>query len=272
MGFFNKIKDLFTDEIEEVEPIKKEVIQVEIATPKQENKEEKANISDSKVIKKIEKNPAPVFFSDSDFEDLRYSSTNREKKQQRSNYSYKQNNQKKNKEEEKPKVFKPTPIISPVYGILDKNYSKDDISVKPVTKTEPQSSTKELSIDLVRKKAFGTLEEELETELFNTNSILFKQEIEEVEEKDLFEELKNKEQETIHNNDEGDILEELNLSDLTIDDINDNDDPIDELESDQNMLVEELVQMFEEDDDKLTEGDLFELIDSMYEKEDDIND
>ena len=31
------------------------------------------------------------------------------------------------KEEPKPKKFKPTPVISPVYGVLDKNYTKEEV-------------------------------------------------------------------------------------------------------------------------------------------------
>ena len=35
------------------------------------------------------------------------------------------------------KKFKPTPIISPVYGILDKNYHKEDIVNKKNTEFKP---------------------------------------------------------------------------------------------------------------------------------------
>lgn len=93
------------------------------------------------------------------------------------------------------KTFTPSPIISPVYGILDKNYTKDDIVdkkdglkrekiVKPVVKKDAgktiEEAEKELDeevvkpapvktvekeeipivdIDSVRKKAFGELED-----------------------------------------------------------------------------------------------------------------
>lgn len=93
------------------------------------------------------------------------------------------------------KTFTPSPIISPVYGILDKNYTKDDIVdkkdglkrekiVKPVAKKDAgktiEEAEKELDeevvkpapvktvekeeipvvdIDSVRKKAFGELED-----------------------------------------------------------------------------------------------------------------
>lgn len=76
------------------------------------------------------------------------------------------------------KTFTPSPIISPVYGILDKNYTKDDIVdkkggmkrekvVKPVVKKEEVVTIEqaeavanlEVDIDSVRKKAYGGLTE-----------------------------------------------------------------------------------------------------------------
>ena len=62
------------------------------------------------------------------------------------------------------KVFKPTPIISPVYGILDKNYHKEDIVSRDEVIARKESNV-ESSIDLVRNKAYGTLEDELEDTL-----------------------------------------------------------------------------------------------------------
>ncbi|MDD2518811.1 MAG: hypothetical protein PHI05_03110 [Bacilli bacterium] len=258
MGLFNKIKDLFTDVVEEQEPIKKEVIKVEIASPTKDEPEKVNVISDSDVVNNIEKNPTPVFFSDSDFEDLRSTSL---KKNQVNKTRYNYNESLKEKEKEKPKVFKPSPIISPIYGILDKNYSKDDISVKQKPISDVRTTSNEISIDLVRKKAFGTLEEELESEILSTNSILFKEEIVEPVEKDLFEELKNKEEIKYHNNeDEEDLFENITLTDVDLDE---------EVNSSDNMIASEIERMFDEEDDKITEGELFELIDSMYERGDD---
>lgn len=56
--------------------------------------------------------------------------------------------------------FKPTPIISPIYGILDKNYRKEEVVDK---KDRPSSyvSRKNVDLDSVRNKAFGGLEEDL---------------------------------------------------------------------------------------------------------------
>lgn len=52
------------------------------------------------------------------------------------------------------KRFIPSPIISPIYGILDTNYSKDDIKVQRV-----ESYVAKSDIDTVRNKAFGYKEE-----------------------------------------------------------------------------------------------------------------
>lgn len=69
---------------------------------------------------------------------------------------------------EKPKekgVFKPSPIISPVYGILNKNYDKDTIQDigELNTTTLPTNKPKTLNVDDVRKKAFGQLDSEIKS-------------------------------------------------------------------------------------------------------------
>ena len=61
------------------------------------------------------------------------------------------------REEKKEKpAFKPTPIISPIYGILDKNYKKDEIvTKKPIILSS--SSSRKMDLDSVREKAYGDL-------------------------------------------------------------------------------------------------------------------
>ena len=63
---------------------------------------------------------------------------------------------------EAPKRFRPSPIISPVYGVLDKNYKKEDIVEKGMG---AYVSDGEMDVDSVRKKAYGTLEDEIESAL-----------------------------------------------------------------------------------------------------------
>ena len=169
MGFLDKVKNLFTDEVEE-EPVKSEVIQVEIPAPaKEANEEVKEEVSDNVSISNEEKVSTPIFFDDDYFKEL---------DQPKSNI-YK--DQIKNKDEKK--HFKPTPIISPVYGVLDKNYSKEDITTK-AKPVEKQSTS--ITLDDVRRKAYGTLEDDLETTMVNSNSILFNNE---TKDDDLFDEL-----------------------------------------------------------------------------------
>lgn len=54
------------------------------------------------------------------------------------------------------KIFRPTPIISPIYGILDKNYKKDEIVQKKEIRITSASSRK-VDLDTVREKAYGDL-------------------------------------------------------------------------------------------------------------------
>lgn len=210
MGLMDKLRDMFTEEVEEPveEPIKKEVIQVEIPAPKKH--EEPEEIEEEQ--KKIEK-PSPIFFDDTDFAGLEPPKPKPKETKKISSYYEKP---KKEEKKEEPKKFKPTPIISPIYGVLDKNYHKEDIKTKNNSENTTYYNHKEVSIDDIRKKAYGTLEDELEITLFG--------EPEKVEEKeqdiDMFDEL----------------LEEPNETKPNVDD-----------------------------------SDLFNLIDSMYEKEDDNN-
>ncbi len=210
MGLFDKVKNLFT---EEDEPVKSEVIQVEIPAPV---KEEKKVVEEEPKAPKQEKQ-APIFFDDEYFKELE-----QPKKEVKSSYL---KEQPKILKEEK-RVFKPTPIISPVYGVLDKNYIKEDIKQKKENPKHYTNTT--ITIDEVRKKAYGTLEDELENTLNNLNIK------EETEEADLFDELIDKEEPI-------DIIDE---------------------EINSNMVGENL------DKKPVTESELFDLIDSMYEKGD----
>ena len=201
MGLMDKIKNMFTEEEEiEEEPIKKEVIQVEIpaATIKKEEKKEvveqpkevvEKTVREINVVKPVreintvkpKQEDKFIFFDDDDFSDM-----DRKAKEERKIREEKRIFEERKKVEErkviqkpiretykgKPpvveekKVFKPTPIVSPVYGILDKNYTKEDIT----TKRREEASRKISDIDLVRNKAYGTLEDEIVDSLNYNNS------------------------------------------------------------------------------------------------------
>ena len=294
MKVFDKIRDLFTEEVEEVkeEPVKKEVIQVEIPAPEvSQHTPEEPKVEEEEPVKNIkpqeEKMSYPVFFDEKDFEDIEkkekkeivpepkkevYKELYKEsiKESYKDPYSY--------KKEEK-KHFSPTPIISPVYGVLDKNYKKDDIVDKPKRNV---SKDVDMTIDDVRNKAYGTLEDELESTLFGKTSILFATKEKTNDYSDLEEELdevaetldllredlvpKPKKEDKIEEI-EQDIKEE---SDNVLDDLLYEDNEEYEVEDSitEDNLVEDALGKDFNSDDKLSESDLFNLIDDMYEKGD----
>ena len=51
--------------------------------------------------------------------------------------------------------FRPSPIISPIYGILDKNYRKEDIVAKKETRIISNSPRPHANVDDIRNKAYG---------------------------------------------------------------------------------------------------------------------
>ncbi len=69
--------------------------------------------------------------------------------------------------------FKPSPIISPIYGILDKNYKKEEIV--PKREVRLSSYTREhMSVDDVRRKAYGNLADDIAADIDGMNSDLEK--------------------------------------------------------------------------------------------------
>lgn len=66
------------------------------------------------------------------------------------------------KKEEKT-YFKPSPIISPIYGVLDKNYTKDDVKEKKEVRLTTYSRSN-VSVDDIRNKAYGTTDTKEEKE------------------------------------------------------------------------------------------------------------
>lgn len=195
MGLMDKFKNLFTEEVEEVKPIKKEVRHVEIPAPKKEvelvHKEEKNTISDSSAIKKDEKFVFPVYFDDKDFDDLeKPKGVKKSKKLEKTTKGAYNGSLKKEIQTEDQKNFKPSLIISPVYGVLDKNYHKDDIEAKKPTKNlNYYKKSEDMTVDDIRDKAYGTLEDELKNNILG-NEELFHEKRENTETAiDLFSEL-----------------------------------------------------------------------------------
>lgn len=174
------------------------------------------------------------------------------------------------KRKEETKKFKPSPIISPIYGLLDNdgNHVKEEVS-----NDKTPNYNDEVTFDEVRKKAYGSLDEEIE----NTMKRLSKKTIEEAEkdmenEQELSRSKKKKTQVkeekpsvvSLENDDEDDdmILPNVNFKEIDVDK--------EKKKLNKNTEKEELKKISDdEDDDDTKEQDLFNLIDTMYQNKED---
>ena len=150
------------------------------------------------------------------------------------------------------KKFKPSPIISPVYGILNQDYKAEDI----VRKEENASN---IDIDMVRKKAF---EQKVNSEI-NRSEEIDEPVVTFFEEKETIKITEKKEKEKYKSIDDllEEAAEEISLEDtLEIPKTNN----LDAIEEELEKIEFEEKEDTKELDDTL-DSDLYELIDSMYE-------
>lgn len=251
MGILDKVKNMFTVEVDE--PTKKEEVKVQIE--EDEEVEETPKEEQIPPIKPQEK-PAPIFFDDQDFAILEKPKVKEEKRNVEERYYTKK------VETTEKKVFKLSPVISPVYGVLDKNYHKEDITPKTTAPKLTYYEREKITIEEVRKKAYGTLEDELETSFIPEKKIddeLIGSRVQRKYHNDaILDDLMNPEYEPSLNQnkkdadtDDSQVLEPIALDDFLL---SDKDNSLDQDYKDPL-------------DDTLTESDLFHLIDSMYDKE-----
>ena len=278
MGLIGKLKNIFYDEeIVEVkdEPIVREEKKEEIRKPRIEEiqiqKEEKIEntYSERELFKSEPTFKFPVIDEDDDEPvqtrsrvntidlDRRESAKRPERVVDRVNEIHKPNvNVTIGKEKNSEKTFTPSPVISPIYGILDKNYTKEEIKEKVETSKRPSES--EFNYDYVRRKAYGTLEDELENTLTKLNNEVDKKVKEESkDDSKSIEELLNEIEENA-NISVGD-LEERIKDEFELEE--EKQPPI--LDKKEEIKVDNELSL--DADDKTLEHDLFNLIDSMYE-------
>lgn len=156
------------------------------------------------------------------------------------------------KKEEKKKIFTPSPVISPVYGVLNQNYTKDDVIIKTDT------GVKGPSLEDVRKKAYE-----------------MKKEVENKKVDDEFAEpLKTLDEILISNQEiqkekslEDDILPDVSEEIVKEEVVSDNEEV--EITTEIPKVEEKKSEIETKDgEDDTLEKDLFNLIDSMYENKD----
>ena len=294
MGLVDKLKNIFTEEVTEeeeeeikVEQIKKEVRSVPIESPSVEREKKKVTRTEKRRVPvpnedlieeepvEEEKSKSPVFFTDRDFEDLVAPKKTREK--------VKAEKVEAPKKEETPKPyggtynsttiihkekqnFKPTPIISPVYGVLDKNYHKEDIIDK--NENVPKESVDGLSVDSIRNKAYGTLEDDLEETIVAKPYQKVEEKSPVEEDVDLFDELEQSAEKVTKAPKEVRKFEEITM-DLT----KELDNLLLKKEKEKKELkevaVEKVTPTEKTKEESLPESDLVNLIDSMYEEGED---
>lgn len=271
MGLFDRVKNMFTEEVEEPENInkqkdeKKEVkAEIEEETVNEQSENIKENTNEKVKSSEQPERPRPIFFDDQDFATLERPKVKEEKTIIEEKYYTKKT------ETTEKKVFKLSPVISPVYGVLDKNYHKEDITPKRSTPKVTYYDKESITIDEVRKKAYGSLD---------NGDITYEEEKRNVEEK-----ITSRVQK-IYNDDN--IMDDLMNPDYNInDDVNAKEEEMPEtrenltktlepialedflLSSDEEEATDEEYDYKDPLDDTLTESDLFHLIDSMYDKED----
>lgn len=170
------------------------------------------------------------------------------------------------------KEFHPSPIISPIYGVLDQNYKKDEIVTKKEVRITSSYKSRNIDVDSVRAKAYGNSDDIFEEELASN-----KPEKEEPKENETF-------------NDDIEIKEEDSLLDISADNtpsvskvtIGDAEEYYSDLGLEYNIDYKDTshekatgrrtdLKNFEDEEDyqkedTSIEDNLFDLIDSMYDE------
>ncbi len=185
------------------------------------------------------------------------------------------------KKEEKA-YFKPSPIISPIYGILDKNYKKEDVREKKDVHISSYSRSN-VSVDDIRNKAYGE-KKRLDREPVETRETRF--EVDE-EDENLLVDLSDRSKPEVKEITMGDALEyfqDLGLE-YNVDYVDASKDKStlkkEEVKEEVNPVVQDIENVVESNAvkeepviEKLTEekkpetddDNLFDLIDSMYQE------
>ena len=301
MGFMDKLKNIFFEEEEEEEinetlPPKKEkeVIAKKVEVPKrrkemtdfeiepqEEMKKEVSYVEIKKEPKEIKKQPELIFDEDDfimdtkpkrqeeTFTNIKKVENNDVYKSREVNNFYKKEEPKEKKETPKyeytskvsetreSKTFTPSPIISPIYGILDKNYKKEE--VKERKEIRISSRPVKMDLDSVRNKAFG----DLEYDLFDNTETK-----EERDEKEQKKSAPKREIRKMYNTSKSDkpSIDKVTLGEA--------DEYFNDLglayNTDYKDISKELNdgKIIENDNGDLLEDNLFDLIESMYNKED----
>ena len=309
MSFINKVKNFFYEDVEEDD----DEFEMKEALKREEKEKRKIELEKKKLIHIEELNKdlseRELFKSEKtfnfpmDLDDDEFAKTmniSEEKEESRSSVKEEKNMyarrnryttpQSRNKHKEitstpeEPKKFHPSPIVSPIYGILDKNYTVEDVVDKNLSKTKEFSLEKKIvDFDSVRNKAYKELDAEIEKTLNLNKNIFYNLDEEEIKEEnsgsisDFIEEPYDK-----NENEEDDVIityeGENEYNKATLEDTKET-----EMENEEDLVTPDVEipkpekktrkskkQKEEEKKEEYDEKeDLFNLIDNMYNDEED---
>ena len=223
----NKLPTFMREKLEEEKEEKIKINNFNFEEEKEQSKEEKKdnkiNIHNNLEIKEEKKNfKFPIEFSNNDFIETRTRSKQKEyekieeeriikpkdveepkKKKAEVKVAELYKGKKEQPKEEK-KKFKATPIISPIYGVLDKNYSPVDVECNVGENFEKRRPSKNVDFDSVRKKAYGNLSKEIKENLMCENCEYLKEAKEckktknDIEENIVYEAMNNSKEEYVY--------------------------------------------------------------------------
>lgn len=228
---------------------------------KEEKKEPKKEIEQPRKEIKIEKPQRPLY--------------KEEKREEKNPYGAKSDKEIKIHEygayerQKEKKEFRPSPIISPIYGVLDENYKKDEIVTKKEVRITSSYKSKNIDVDSVREKAYGNSDDIFEEELTSNKHKEKEQEIEDnnIKEEDSLLDISDDNTPSVAKVTMGDAEEYY--SDLGLEYNIDYKDASHEKATGRRT---DLKKFAEEDEDyqkennATIEDNLFDLIDSMYEE------
>jgi len=286
MGFMSKIKNILFEEEEIEEVVKEEVVEKPVVKKEivKENIESfsytpEKNVETASSVEDLSERE--LFKSESTFKFPAFDEEEFEKTMPKTRNTNVLAYEKKKEKPKSPvygryerietsvekKKFKPSPIISPVYGILDKDYKPEDIM--PKKKEEKEHKRNVLDVDSVRRKAFGTLEDDIEKTLTEPTVSFYEEPVEiqkEKKEAELKKELEEKVK-TIDELLEDSVTDEISVNieetaKLNIDDL---EEELDKLEDESLAILDGIDDVEPNLEEDTLESDLFDLIDSMYE-------
>lgn len=273
MGILNKIKDILFEEDpdskEEVvkkvdsKPIAEKIEPQKVEVPKQVEREEHLEQVSERELFKPDNNFTFPDFNEEEFSNMTRpkpkATTNileyERKKKMEKRYDYGKYERVEKTEVVEKKKFKPSPIISPVYGILNEDYKPEDIK----TKSDVSGS---LDINSVRKKAFGEEVKQPDSTYYEeTVTVKLKEnEEEKIKRVKTIDELLEDTSDVTINVSKNDEVYEPKISYDKVD------EDLEELTKEKE--IEEVNENNSHEDDTL-ESDLFDLIDSMYDNRED---